>query len=202
VAKKAKVVLPVAPLPDLVRWWQSQKVRGVVIGGLAVSLLARPRFTRDLDGLVLLPEDQWSAFLHSASAFGFSPRDPDALEFAKISRMLLLRHEATAIDVDIAFGLAPFEEELVARAISADVAGVTVLLPTPEDLVIMKAVAHRDQDILDIDAVLIAYPRLDVARVRHWIQIFAEALDTPELSADMERRLAARPRRQPGKRKK
>ena len=43
------MVLPIAPLPDLMRWWQAGHVRGVVIGGLAVALLGRPRVTRDID---------------------------------------------------------------------------------------------------------------------------------------------------------
>jgi hypothetical protein len=57
-AKKAKVVLPVAPLPDLVEWWESQRVPGLVIGGLAVALLGRPRVTRDIDAPVLPPEER------------------------------------------------------------------------------------------------------------------------------------------------
>ena len=81
-AKKAKVVLPVAPLPDLVEWWRSQRVSGLVIGGLAVALLARPRVTRDVDVLVLLGEQRWAEFLAAGSAFGFLPRHPDALAFA------------------------------------------------------------------------------------------------------------------------
>ncbi len=43
-----------AVLRDLVGWWKAGKVPGVVIGGLAASLLGRPRLTRGVDALVLV----------------------------------------------------------------------------------------------------------------------------------------------------
>jgi hypothetical protein len=199
VAKKAGSELPVAPLGDLIRWWDSQHVAGIVIGGLAVALLGRPRVTRDIDALILLPEDRWPAFLSGASAFGFVPRIPDALTFAHEARVLLLRHQSTGIDIDIAFGSLPFEEEALARAMTAQVAGVAVPLATPEDLVIMKAVAHRERDLLDIDGLLAAHPDLDLRRVRRWVRAFADALEMPEVYDDLQQRLGRRP---PRKRKK
>ncbi len=38
-----------AVLRDLAVWLQAGKVSGAVIGGLAASLLGRPRLTRDVD---------------------------------------------------------------------------------------------------------------------------------------------------------
>ena len=192
--KQSRVVLPVAPLPDLVEWWQSQDVRGLVVGGLAVALLGRPRVTRDVDALVLLPDERWPAFMDAGSAFGFVPRQPDALEFAQEARVLLVRHQPTGIDVDVALGCLPFEEEAVARARTVEVAGVSVPLPTPEDLIIMKAVAHRDRDLLDIEGLLAAHLDLDLRRVRRWVRAFADALETPELYDDLQQRLRLRPR--------
>jgi hypothetical protein len=201
VAKKAKPVLPVGPLPDLVQWWQSQHARGLIIGGLAVALLGRPRVTRDVDALVLLEEEHWPAFFDAAPTFGFAPRLADALAFAREARVLLLRHQPTGIDVDIALGRLPFEEEAVERATAVQVAGVSVPLPTPEDLVIMKAVAHRERDLLDIEGLLAAHPKLDVRRVRRWVRIFADALEMPELYDDLQLRLARLSPRKRGKRK-
>jgi hypothetical protein len=195
VAKKAKVALPLAPLPGLAAWLQAEQTPGVVIGALAVSLQGRPRVTRDVDVLVLLPEDRWPTFLKSGRAYGFVPRDPDVLAFAKESRVLLLRHQPSAIDVDVALGNLPFEEEAVARATIVQVGGASVPLATPEDLVIMKALAARDQDWLDIEGLLAAHPRLDLRRVRRWVREFANALDAPEIYGDLVKRLRTRKRR-------
>jgi hypothetical protein len=112
---------------------------------------------------------------------------------------LLVRHQPTGIDVDIALGCLPFEEEAVARAKAVQVAGVSVPLPTPEDLVIMKAVAHRERDVMDIDGLLAAHPDLDVDRVLHWVRAFADALEAPELYNDLQQQLGRRPPRERGK---
>jgi hypothetical protein len=199
VAKKAQVNLPIAPLPDLMAWWRSQKIQGIVIGGLAVALLGRPRVTRDVDAMVLLAPDLWPAFIESASAFGFLPRLPDVLAFARQASVLLLRHQPSGIDIDIALGCLPFEEEAVARATFVQVAGTTVPLPSLEDLVIMKAVAHRERDLSDVDGLLAAHPDLDARRVRRWVRSFADAMEKPELYDDLDRRLPPPSKKRRGK---
>src|SRR5262249_939114 len=104
VAKKDKVVLPVAPLPDLVKGRRSQAARGIVIGGLGGAMLGRARVTRDVDAMVLLTEDRWADFLESGKPFGFIPRHTDTLAFAQEARVFLLRHQPTGIDVDLSIG--------------------------------------------------------------------------------------------------
>jgi hypothetical protein len=79
------------------------------------------------------------------------------------------------------------------------VAGVPVPLPTPEDLIIMKAVAHRERDMLDIEGLLATHPSLDVSRVRFWVRAFADALESPEIYDDLERQLQRPPPRRRGK---
>jgi hypothetical protein len=143
----ATLVPLLAALRDLVGWLQDTPTPGMVIGGVAASLLGRPRITRDIDALVLLDESEWKAFLAKGVRFGFVPRLSDALTFARQARVLLVRHEASGIDLDIAFGTLPFEEEAVARTVWHDVGGVRIPLPLPEDLLIMKAVAHRPRDM-------------------------------------------------------
>jgi len=199
VAKRAKVELPVAPLRDLVHWWKSVRAQGIVIGGLAVALLGRPRVTRDIDALVLLEEEHWPAFLDAGRQFGFAPREADVLAFAHEARVLLLRHQPTAINIDVTLGHLPFEEEAVARATVVRVAGTSVPLPTPEDLVIMKAVAHRERDLLDIEGLMAAHPDLDLKRVRRWVRSFADALEMPEIYDDMQQRLLRNSAKKRGK---
>jgi hypothetical protein len=201
VARKAKVELPTAPLRPLLRWWKSQNTPGVVIGGLAVSLWSRPRITHDVDGLVLLPTNRWAAFLKAGRRFGFLPREPDTLANARKERVLLLRHEPSGIDVDVTLGEVLLEEEIVARATEVKVANVLVPLATPEDLIIMKAIAHRPQDILDIDALLATSPSLDLARVRKWTKLFAEIVEKQDIVEILEARLAQRPARRPRKKR-
>ena len=64
---------------------------------------------------------------------------------------------------------------------------VTTCLPTPEDLIILKAVAHRLKDLLDIETVIATQPQLDKKRIEFWVKQFAELLEMPELWADLEK---------------
>jgi len=177
---------------DLVAWLQAGKVPGVIIGGLAASLWGRPRLTRDVDALVLVEEGNWAEFMAIGAEHGFSLRRDDALAFAQEARVLLMRHQESGIDVDIVFGSLPFEKKAVAQAIWMELGGVQAPLPLPEDLIIMKAVAHRPQDLADIEGILAAHPKLNLKRVRGWVREFAAALSMPEILNDLEALLSQR----------
>jgi Nucleotidyltransferase of unknown function (DUF6036) len=62
---------------------------------------------------------------------------------------------------------------------------LAVRLPSPEDLIIMKAVAHRPKDLEDIRTVVDKNPKLDVTRIEKWVKQFAEVLEMPELWDDI-----------------
>lgn len=185
---------PLAPLlealRDLIAWLKATRIQGVVIGGVAASILGRPRVTRDIDVLVRMDESRWQEFLTAGNDYRFIPRISDPLEFAAKARVLLVRHGPSAIDVDIVLGSLPFEEEVVRRATSTQVGSIALPLPSPEDLLIMKAVAHRTRDLLDIESLLDAHPDLDLRRVREWVQQFSAALESPEILEDLDQIIA------------
>jgi hypothetical protein len=118
-------------------------VSAVVVGGVAVSLLGRPRFTRDIDALVDLDEARWPDLVEAAHRARIVPRIEGALPFARRSRVLLLRHTPSQIDIDVILGGLPFERATVAAAQPRSVGDLTVRLPRVEDLMIMKACPAR-----------------------------------------------------------
>jgi hypothetical protein len=144
----------ISALSDVTRWFESANVPGIVVGGVAASLIGRPRLTHNVDALVIMDEAHWDELLEHGKRFGFHPRLADALAFATRARVLLMRHEPSGVDVDIMFGALRFEEEAVAHRTFVTVADVALPLPTPEDLIVMKAVAHRPRDLTDIEAIL------------------------------------------------
>ena len=179
-------------LHDLTAWWADEKVDALIIGGVAAAFLGRPRITRDVDALVWLSEAHWKDFLARSAGFHFTPRVSDPLAFAREGRVLLLRHVPSQIDVDIAFAALPFEREALDRGETRDVAGVQIMLPTPEDLIIMKAVAHRPVDLADVVGLIDSHPKLNRRRVRKYLREFATLLDKPEVLEDVERLFARR----------
>jgi predicted nucleotidyltransferase len=193
VSDRATLAPLLSTLRDLTRWFEAEDVSYAVIGGVAASLLATPRLTRDVDAVVLHDRDPSESFLAAGRSFGFEPRQPDTLEFAHKTRVLLLRHEASGIDTDISFGALPFERESVERARRVDVAGISLALPAPEDLIVMKAVAHRMRDLIDVEEITRAHPQLDRRRVRRWVAEFSRVLEMPEILQDLETILERNP---------
>lgn len=159
--------------------------RGVIIGGIAVGFLGRPRLTEDVDAMFLLSTQDIPKFLEAAKAENIQPRISNAEEFARKNRVLLLQHVPTEINIDISLGIMPFEEEIVERGIVRSTSTLSVRLPSPEDLIIMKAIAHRPKDLEDIRTIVDKNPRLDVARIERWVKQFAEVLEMPSLWDDI-----------------
>jgi hypothetical protein len=170
-----------APLQALQNLLSTYDDRGVIIGGIAASLLGTPRYTVDLDAVFLLSTTDIPKLLKTAAALGIEPRIDDAEAFARKHRILLLRHVLTGTDIDLSLGILPFEVEMVQRSRSLDVGPLKLRLPTPEDLIILKAVAYRPKDINDIQAIAANHPELDKERIQYWVEQFGEALDKPDL---------------------
>lgn len=155
--------------------------QGVIIGGIAVGFLGKPRFTADIDAVFLLSTLEIPRFIELARTENISPRIQNAEEFARKNRILLLKHVPTETDIDISLGILPFEEEMVKRASIKSFANLSIRLPTPEDLIIMKAIAHRPKDLEDIRTIADKYPSLDVQRIEKWVKSFEEVLETTDL---------------------
>lgn len=169
----------------------------MIIGGLAVALLGRPRVTRDVDAVVFVEEPQWASFVATGEQYSFVPRLPEALKFARENRVLLLRHEKSGVDVDISLGGTQFEQQALARIKVLKIGKVALPLAHPEDLIVMKAVAQRDHDIKDIQGLFDVFPDLDVSYIRKWVDELAQALEMPEIYENLDRLILAR-KRKPG----
>jgi hypothetical protein len=79
----------------------------------------------------------------------------------------------------------PFETEAVERGRTFQIGALMVRLPTVEDLIVFKAVAHRPKDLWDIQALIESHPDLDRKRIKYWVRQFAEVLEMPELWTDI-----------------
>lgn len=155
-----------AVLVETLEAMDSAGVRYLLIGGIASSLLGRPRWTHDID-LFVFPHDA-AAALEALGRAGFRTQETDPHWLFKAIKGGVL--------VDILFqstGGIYLDEEMVARATIADFHGVEVRMASREDLVVMKAAAHTEQAARYWhDAVaLVAHPGIDweyfVYRARH-----------------------------------
>lgn len=156
-------------------------VEGIIIGGLAVSLLGRPRFTNDIDLVILDLDDRLPGFFEKLKKFGIEQRIEDAVDFARKSRVLLMRHMESGINIDISMGIMPFERESVSRRKIESAFGLEVPLPAPEDLIIFKAISRRPQDVEDIRAIIARHPNLNEERILLVVREFADILESEEI---------------------
>jgi predicted nucleotidyltransferase len=161
-------------------------VRGVLIGGVAASLLGRPRFTNDIDLLILDLDGRILPFIEKLKSYGIEPRISDAEAFARRARVLLARHAASGINIDISMGILPFENEAIQRRIAASAAGIELYVPTPEDLIILKSIAQRPTDLQDIQAIVGRHPNLDKERILSAVKEFADLLGRQDIHAKIE----------------
>ena len=164
-------------------------VEGMIIGGVAASLLGRPRFTNDIDLVVLDLEGRLPDFFEKLKKFGIEPRIADAEDFARKSRVLLMRHKESGINIDISMGLLPFERESVSRKKIESAFGLEVPLPLPEDLIIFKAISRRPKDIEDIKAIIARHSDLDKGHILSVIREFADILESEDIYDNLKKLL-------------
>jgi hypothetical protein len=171
---------------DLVTALAELSISPTFIGGMAASLLAKPRHTKDLDALILFDTADAKILLDTLTRHRFRPRFDKMVELARRARMVTVLHEPTGSVVDIALGCMPFESEVQERSTQINLAGFDIRLPSPEDLVILKAIANRPKDLEDIRNMARVYPGMDRDRIRFWVEQYAELLENPDLWSEIE----------------
>jgi predicted nucleotidyltransferase len=123
---------------DAVDAWERGGIPYVVIGGLASSLLGRPRRTRDVD--LLVTKDDAQRALEALDAVGFDTEETNPEWIYKATR--------DDIQIDVIFWLKGdvyLDDEMLARAREEPVGTRSVKVIPPEDLIVVKAVIHDEQ---------------------------------------------------------
>lgn len=144
---------------------QHARVRYLVVGGVAVVLHGHPRFTADLDLVLALDEDNVRAAIEALERLGYRPRAAvPAIQFADpairrtwiedkgltVFSLWSAQHPATAVDL---FVEEPFPfDAAYARAIHVDLGTAVVSVVSIADLIELKRLAGRPNDLQDIAA--------------------------------------------------
>ncbi len=167
-------------LVDLAAFLTEHEFPYMIIGGMANAVWGNPRSTLDVDVTLWAAEaahPRLVALLQSR----YSSRVSDPLLFVQRTRVLpLVSVEGVAIDV--MFGLLPFEQEAITRAIPRLIRGVPVRFCTAEDLILMKIISDRPKDIDDARQVVTRQrSALDMEYLTPRVAELADLLGRPEL---------------------
>ena len=164
--------------------------QGMIIGGIAIIARGFERTTIDVDAAFVGGDLSITQLLDELATAGIAPRIPDAAAFAATSQVLLVRHSATGVDLDVSLAWLPFELEAIANAQSAQLGVVSVPVARAEDLVIYKAIAWRPRDQQDVERMLLLHrDTIDLGRVRRHVRELGEAMEVDRL-ADLDALIA------------
>jgi hypothetical protein len=125
-------------LGEAVAALEKAELQFLVLGGLASSLVGRPRWTHDID--VLVRPDDAGLVLEALRAAGFDTEETDPVWLYKA-----FRH---GVMVDVIFmitGGIYLDDQMKRRSIAREYAGLKVRIPSAEDQVVIKAIVHREE---------------------------------------------------------
>lgn len=169
-----------AALLKAAQLFAQESIPYMLVGGLANAVWGEPRATVDVDFTVWVEEARLGTVVERLARV-FRPLPEDPLAFVRQTRVLPLE-SPEHVRVDVIFGLLPFEREALARSVPVEVAGFSVQVVSPEDLVLMKIVSERSQDLQDAQAVVKRQRgRLDLGYLRPRVQELARLLEKPEI---------------------
>jgi hypothetical protein len=125
-------------LKEAVKAVEDAGIRFLVLGGLASSLVGRPRWTHDIDFLVR-PDDA-RGILEALRDAGFRTEETDPVWIFKGFK--------DDVMVDVIFmvtGGIYLDDEMEQRSVIRDYEGLAVRIPSPEDQIVIKAIVHREE---------------------------------------------------------
>ena len=143
------------PLPkdlrEFVESFNSQKVEYVVVGGYALALHGRPRYTGDLDFLVRASPENAKRIERAIVSFGFASVDVSAADFVREGQIVQLGQPPNRIDILTSLTGVDFDEVWDGR-VRATIAGVDVSFIDKKSLIKNKRAVGRPQDLADVAA--------------------------------------------------
>jgi len=160
------------------RFLVQQRTPYMVVGGVAVGVWSAPRATVDLDFVIGVAGETLAAFVQSASNAGLVIFEPKPVELprTKFLHMHLKEPDARLLTLD--FILADDEHKRAAldRAVPIRLREQEVRIAAPEDVILLKLLAGRGQDLVDAENIVRAQrERLDRRYLQQWAERLALA---------------------------
>lgn len=158
-------------LRELCFFLDNTRIEYMLVGGLAVGIWSEPRATVDIDFLVSMKTDDYNILkkkMKESEKFIFIYDEP--MTFASISFLRATLKSNKDISVDFLFADDDFRNEALKRKEAIHMAGFSVNVTTPEDLIILKLLSGREQDNLDAKKILeIQKGNLDMKHIQNWL---------------------------------
>jgi hypothetical protein len=150
---------------------EGERIRFLVVGGLAVVVVGEPRTTAD--AIVFFSQTEAESLIGRAAAAGFDVREH--VERERLAATGTMRFHRGRFQIDLITASLPFEDAAYERASHHEVFGIRLPFSSPEDLLLFKVLAGRDKDMLDAAGVVRRHgDRLDVAYLERTLRPICE----------------------------
>jgi hypothetical protein len=148
-------------------------VRWALVGGLAVSARAIPRFTKDVDFAIAVGNDaEAEDIVYRLRARDYQPVEVLEQDYVeRLSGIRLVRRGSDVV-VDLLFASSGIENEVVASADRLEVLPrLTVPVATTAHLIALKVLAGRTQDLTDLGYLIPAASPADLDSAREAVKL-------------------------------
>ncbi len=152
---------------SLLRAFNKEGLKYLIVGGVAVNLHGYPRFTNDIDILLALDHENLAKMARIMQDFGYQQRLPISIQELDDSdkvRTLIKEKGLVAysfihvtepqFNIDVLVGQSAEFEKFSAHRMKAEVWGLEVPVVSIDDLIAMKKDSDREKDIQDVVALL------------------------------------------------
>ncbi len=149
---------------EILREFQKQKVKYVLVGGIAFNLLGGTRTTLDMDILVEMKDKNLLKVVNIMKRAGYhvkQPVDPaniadekkreDWIKNKNMKAFNFYKGERTYEEVDIVIDSPVSYEKAIKKAVKARVGDLILSVISPADFIKMKRISARDKDLRDIE---------------------------------------------------
>lgn len=145
-----------------------------VMGGLAVRMLAIPRPTNDVDITISIARERLAGLLKDWESECIQvPKTyltgwVDSVAGMPLIKLKTKIDDEHHVDLDIFLCETDFQRSLLSRRTCVPLDERKLWVVTPEDLVLLKLLANRPRDWIDVADILFVQGALDDQYMRHW----------------------------------
>lgn len=151
---------------------EEKNIDYMVIGGQAVLIYGRPRFTNDIDIIVGIDISQLSKINEICEENKFIKLKDD--NFSINTNVVPIFDPISNFRIDLIFSFSDFEKSAIDRAKNIKIKNKSVKFATLEDIIIFKIFASRATDLEDVKNLILMNPDYDYNYIENWLSRFDE----------------------------
>jgi len=137
---------------EFIRLLNQKKVEYLIVGGWAVAIHGKPRYTKDIDIFISRSPQNAEAILVLLKEFGFESLDLNRDDFMTPHRIVQLGVEPNRIDLLTSISAVDFDEAYKNKVL-VECDGEMLNFINVDDLIKNKKATGRDQDLIDIKVI-------------------------------------------------